>query len=92
MEPVRHTIAEKITYEWKEALLHRMAYTSENERYKERAHKTLSEPPYYMRRKGFVKNGKVDLTHPMIRAVLLELKESGKIPPDFVKESPEDKK
>lgn len=46
----------------------------------------------YMRRKGFVKNGKVDLTHPMIRAVLLELKESGKIPPDFVKESPEDKK
>lgn len=50
MEPVRHTMAEKVTYEWKEALLHRMAYTSENERYKAKAHKTLSTPPYYMRR------------------------------------------
>ena len=52
MEPVRHTKAEIVAHVWKEALLHRMAYTPENERYKERAHKTLSEPPYYMRRKG----------------------------------------
>lgn len=45
----------------------------------------------YMRRKGFVKNGKVDLAHPMIRAFLLEVKESGKIPPDFIKEPPKNK-
>ena len=46
----------------------------------------------YMKRRGFVKNGKVDLGQPIIKAFLLEVKDSGELPPDFIKEPPKKKK